>query len=507
MMGEVTNYVTLIADWFIPADIAANREQREKARIFLYSHIFGPFIGNTVPLSFAIIDHTIDYRVVVLSASITGFWLFPPMLRVFGNYYLLSLLSVQNLIFCILWSCFCYGGLDSPTVSWLLVIPILAFMYVGHSAPMRIALMAQFLVNVALYYALCETVPPPPVTLAGSALAALGLVSTVGASLYVAMMAIFYANALASQVELQTEVDMHLKTAAELVSATEEARRSGTAKSDFIARMSHELRAPLNAIIGYSEILLEDAEQDHDKSAIADINRIRDAGHYLLKLVNRILDLSRAEVGRMEVVKELVDCAGLVDAVVRQAAPLAAKNGNTISFERGGELGLAYLDAAKLKQALANILENAAQYTRNGVITVTAHRAPAENGEAITLSIADTGPGIERQRLPNLLNNFETLDSDDYRSVGGAGLGLPLTKKFCDLIGAKVSVESEVGRGSVFTVTFPAVDASAHPIAQVDDVAPRQRPAVVDMNAVAEPSKLDLAFSEEDRPNAKIAVG
>lgn len=311
MLGEITNRITRLADWFIPADIAANRERREQAQIFLYSHIFGPFIGNTVPISLCLFDKGIDYRVVIMSASITGFWLFPPLLRAFGHYYLLSVLSVQNLIFCILWSCYCYGGLNSPTVSWILTIPILAFMYVGHSMRMRIILILQFTVNTAIYYVICETVPPPEVTLAQAALQALGLVSTVAASLYVTMMAIFYSNALASQVELQAEVDRHLVTAADLLTATEEARRSGTAKSDFIARMSHELRAPLNAIIGYSEILLETVESDDDKAAIADINRIRDAGRYLLKLVNRILELSRAEAGRMEVAKDWVDCTGL----------------------------------------------------------------------------------------------------------------------------------------------------------------------------------------------------
>ena len=137
--------ITQLADWFIPADMAANREQREKARIFLYSHLLGPFIGNTVTVSFCLFDKAIDYRVIVIGASITGFWIFPPLLRAFGHYYLLSVLSVQNLIFVILWGCYCYGGLSSPTLTWIAIIPLLAFMYVGHSVPMRIVLIAQFI--------------------------------------------------------------------------------------------------------------------------------------------------------------------------------------------------------------------------------------------------------------------------------------------------------------------------------------------------------------------------
>ncbi len=507
LLGETTNRITRIADWFIPAAIAASREQREQARIFLYSHLFGPFIGGTVPLALCLLDKQFDYRVAVLSVSILAFWLFPPLLRAFGHYYLLSVLSVQNLIFCILWSCYCYGGLNSPTVSWILTIPILAFMYVGHSVRMRIVLIVQFTVNTAVYYVLCETLLQPQVTLAQAALQSLGLVSTVAASLYVTMMAIFYANALASQVELQAEVDRHLVTAADLVAATEEARRSGTAKSDFIARMSHELRAPLNAIIGYSEILLENAEGDDDKATVADINRIRDAGRYLLKLVNRILDLSRAEAGRMEVAKEWVDCGGLVDAVIRDIIPLANKNGDTISFVRQGELGLIRTDSLKLKQVLANILENAVQYTRNGAVTVTASRAPAADGDTVTLSVADSGPGIAPERLPYLLNKFETLDDDDHRSASGAGLGLALSNKLCDLMAAKLSVESEIGHGSTFTIELPAAGASAPLSAQDADLQALQDAAVEGLKAVAEALRAGRANSQGDLPYAKVAAG
>jgi signal transduction histidine kinase len=302
-------------------------------------------------------------------------------------------------------------------------------------------------------------------------------------------------------------VDQHLVTAADLVAATEEARRSGTAKSDFIARMSHELRAPLNAIIGYSEILLENAENDDDKATIADVDRIRSAGRQLLKLVNRILDLSRAEAGRMEVVKEWVDCGGLVDAVVRDAGPLANKNGNSVSVVRQGGLGLIRTDSPKLKQVLANILENAFQYTRNGVVTVSARRIPNEGGDRITLSVADSGPGIERERLPYLLNSFETLDDDDHRSASGAGLGLALSKKLCDLIGAKLSVESEVGRGSVFTVELRTADAPSDLATGKGDLDALQEAAIEGLKAVAEGARAVKTTSQGHMPYAKVAAG
>ena len=504
-LSQITERVTQVADGFIPANLAANRESREKARIFLYSHLFGPFIGNTVPLSLCLFDRTIDYRVAVLSASVTGFWAFPLLLRGFGQYYnVLSVLSVQNLIFCILWSCYYYGGLSSPMVVWILTIPLLAFMYVGHSARMRYVLIAQFAANTALYYAICRTFVPPQMTLAEPALEGLGLVSTVAASLYVTMMAIFYANALASQVELQTEVEQHLVTAAELVGATEEARRGGAAKSDFIARMSHELRAPLNAIIGYSEILLEDSDPTQDPTTVADLERIRSAGHYLLKLVNRILELSRAEAGGTEINKDWVDAGDLVQSVLREIAPMAAKSGDTISFVKQNELGLINTDPVKLKQVLMNILENAAQYTRDGAIIVTAKRTGADDGDRVTISVADTGPGIEPERLPYLLNDFETFDDDDHRSVGGAGLGLALSKKFCDLIDAKLSVESEVGHGALFTLSLVAGPAAT--AAEEEARARLQNQAIGDLKQVALAMRGDDTDSKRSVARAQAAA-
>ena len=453
-LSNYLDQLTRFSDWFIPADLAANREQREKARLFLYSHICGPFIGGSVPLTIWLFDETTDFRVVTLFASIFGFWIFPPLLKMFGRYYLLSIVSVQNLIFCILWSCYFYGGLSSPMVAWVLVIPLLSFMYVGSSARMRGVLIGQFLVNGLIYYTLCNWFTSPAVTMTTGALEALGIVSTIAACAYVTMMALLYATALASQVELQSEVDRHLATAADLLSATEDARRSSTAKSDFIARMSHELRTPLNAIIGYSEILLDDSEGDPVETR--DLNRIREAGKHLLKLVNRILDLSRIEAGRMEKSSEWIDCGQLAQGVVDDLAPAAAKHGDKIICTVEPGLGLVSTDAHKLKQIVGNLVENAVQYTRDGEIVVSVSRAESGRDDALRIAVRDKGPGIAADRLPHLLNNFDVLDDDKGSAdSGGAGLGLPLARRLCELIGANISIESKVGQGTVASVWLP----------------------------------------------------
>jgi signal transduction histidine kinase len=505
-LAQHLDRLTRVVDWFIPADISANREQREKARIFLYSHVFGPFIGNTVPLSILLFDATTDYRVITLAGSITAFWIFPPLLRFWGHYYILSIASVQNLIFCILWSCYFYGGLSSPTVAWMLTIPLLSFMYVGPSARLRAILIAQFTINAFLYYAICVSFSPPHVTLASQAQQALGLISTAAACAYVTLMALSYANALASQVELQHEMEQHLETAADLLAATEDARRSSTAKSDFIAKMSHELRTPLNAIIGYSEILLDDSDSDADPTSAQDLRRIHDAGRHLLKLVNKILDLSRIEAGRMEVASEVVDCGGLIEAAAQDLAPLAEKNGNSLSVVRSPDLGLVSTDPLKLKQALANLIENAVVYTRNGAIVVSGERVA---GDRIAIRIADNGPGIKPERLPHVLNNFDSLDDEkEDNAAGGAGLGLPLSRRLCELLDARLNVESELGKGTVFTVLLPAKCAAP----AMADAEPERRLAQADhgvqaLSRVGAAMRASQTETSRGEANAKAVAG
>lgn len=167
---KIVDHITRFVDWFIPQTIAADRERRKQARMFLYSHIFGPFLGNTVPLAFYLFDPHPDYRIAVLSASITGFWIFPFVLRWFGHYNLLAVISVQNLIFCILWSCYFYGGVTSPTLPWVLTIPLLAFFYVGPSPSMRAVVLLQFAISLIAFYFTYEGHAHPPIEMPTAAI-------------------------------------------------------------------------------------------------------------------------------------------------------------------------------------------------------------------------------------------------------------------------------------------------------------------------------------------------
>jgi signal transduction histidine kinase len=441
-----------LVNYFIPPAIAADRDARNRAHVFLVSHILGPFIGNVVPLALYVLDPAPGYQVAVLAVSITAFWIFPFVLRAGAPYNPLALVSIQNLIFCILWSCYFYGGVTSPTLPWVLVIPLLAFFYLGSSKSLRLIVMAMFAANLAIFSGFYLFGYPIKNELPIAAMQGLGLVSTVAASLYVAMMALYYAKIQASQTELESEMRQHMATAAALRLATQEAERAGAAKAEFLAKMSHELRTPLNAVIGYSQILLEDAEDDGDSESVADLNKIHTAGQHLLKLVNEVLDLSKIEAGKMELDLEQIDLAGLFGEIVKAATPAARKNGNKIISAIAPNLGTALCDASKFRNMAGQLLDNAAKFTHSGKIEFVAERLLDGPSDELVIHIIDTGIGIASDQITNLFEKFTVADDASTSKYGGTGLGLALSQKLCKLMGGEIFVESEVGKGSRFTI-------------------------------------------------------
>ncbi len=456
-LAKVIAALDRLVDYFIPPEVAADRDTRNRAHVFLVSHILGPFIGNVVPISIYVLDPSPGYDVVVLAASITAFWIFPFVLRAGAPYHPLALVSIENLIFCILWSCYFYGGVTSPTLAWVLVIPLLAFFYLGSSKSLRLIVMTMFAVNVAIFSILYLYGFPVNNSLPVAAMQGLGLVSTAAASLYVAMMALYYAKIQASQSELESEMRQHMATAAALRAATEEAERAGAAKAEFLAKMSHELRTPLNAVIGYSQILLEDAEAEGDSESIADLNKIHIAGQHLLKLVNEILDLSKIEAGKMELDLKETDLAGLLGEIAESARPATESNGNEFVCTIPPDLGTALCDAPKFRNMTGQLLDNAAKFTQNGKIELAANRLPGEAGDQLVVDVIDTGIGIASNTITNLFEKFTVADDSSTSKYGGTGLGLALSQKLCKLMGGEVAVESELGKGSRFTIRIPLV--------------------------------------------------
>jgi GAF domain-containing protein len=224
-------------------------------------------------------------------------------------------------------------------------------------------------------------------------------------------------------------------------------------KSQFLANMSHELRTPLNAIIGVSEMLREDAEAL--KQDLEPLDRVLGAARHLLALINDILDLSKIEAGRMELQLEDFAVAPLIDGVVKTIEPLAAKNENRIAVNCDAAIGRLNADQMRLRQALLNLMSNANKFTERGTISVDARQRQENGRDWVTIAVADTGIGMTPKQMGRLFQEFSQADASTTRKYGGTGLGLAISKKFCEMMGGDITVESEVGRGSTFTIRLP----------------------------------------------------
>jgi signal transduction histidine kinase len=224
-------------------------------------------------------------------------------------------------------------------------------------------------------------------------------------------------------------------------------------KSQFLANMSHELRTPLNAIIGVTEMLREDAEAL--KQDLEPLDRVLGAGRHLLALINDILDLSKIEAGRMELNLETFALAPLIDGVVKTIEPLAAKNGNQVAVHWDAGIGTMYADEMRLRQALLNLMSNANKFTEKGTVTLAAHQGQENGRDWVTLSVADTGIGMTPEQMGKLFQEFSQASSKTASKYGGTGLGLVISRKFCQMMGGDITVASEPGKGSVFTVRLP----------------------------------------------------
>jgi signal transduction histidine kinase len=244
--------------------------------------------------------------------------------------------------------------------------------------------------------------------------------------------------------------------ASQLRVAKEAAEAADRTKSQFLANMSHELRTPLNAIIGYSEMLQEMAQDEDQEEFIPDLQKITSAGKHLLELINDILDLSKIEAGKMTLSAETFDLAPLIEQVAATVHPLVQKNGNTLEVISAPDLGQMHADATRLRQCLLNLLSNASKFTDKGTITLKTDRQLYQGRDWLLFRVSDTGIGMTLEQLQKLFSRFSQADASTTRKYGGTGLGLAITKGFCQMMGGDVTVESEIGKGSTFTIYLPA---------------------------------------------------
>ncbi|MFN8637028.1 MAG: GAF domain-containing protein [Chloroflexota bacterium] len=265
----------------------------------------------------------------------------------------------------------------------------------------------------------------------------------------------------------------------ELQEANAQLAKASQHKSQFLANMSHELRTPLNAIIGYSEMLQEEAEEVGDEAYIPDLQKVNAAGKHLLGLINDILDLSKIEAGRMDLYLEDFSVGQLVQDVAAIVQPLMEKNSNEMVVVCPPDIGTMHADQTKVRQTLFNLLSNAAKFTDHGrielrvdsrrgtsrrdesgpdgaVVSASAPLSSAPGSSALVFSVSDTGIGMTEEQLGRLFEAFSQAEASTRSKYGGTGLGLAISRHFCRMMGGDLTVTSQYGEGSTFTVTLPA---------------------------------------------------
>jgi signal transduction histidine kinase len=436
-------------DWFIPAEAKLERSERGLAQNFVFTHLFGPLLSQSISVFLYLSDPNPDFACWTVIACIWLFWGLPFVYKKTGNLQLSALISVELLAFTSLFGSYFYGGVSSPFLPWLIISLLLGFFYLSERP---LVVLALFTCNIAVFV-LAYLLWGFPELLSHEQLSMVGWISILSATIYMSWMATYYANMIAMRSDLEREAERHRETAIRLREAKDIADKANRAKSIFLAKMSHELRTPLNAVIGFSEILLDDLELDgRNQHKKADLERINSAGKHLLSLVTDVLDLSKIESNHIELKIEEFDLNEMVREVVATVQSMIAEKNNRLVVKCPANLGVVSTDQTKLRQAALNLLSNAAKFTEAGTVTLSVQRRKHQAGDWIEVQVQDTGIGISEPDIGRLFQNFRQANQSTSSKYGGTGLGLALSQKLCALMGGGISANSEFGQGSCFTI-------------------------------------------------------
>jgi signal transduction histidine kinase len=452
MLNDLSNRLLAVIDWFVPAELRINTANLWRGRIFTISHLLGPCSAIAI-LGFLYIALDVHDWVFWTICALCGvFWLLPFAFKFSHTLTWVALVSFCDLTFVSVFGSYFYGGVSSPFLPWCLAALLIGFFYLGDRAMLVLGIFTGHLAAFCAAYLLYGF----PTRLPLSELSTVAMISVLCATLYTSIMAIYYAYVMTAQSALRQEIEKRLLTAAKLQKAKFEAERANEAKAVFLAKMNHQLRTPLNAIIGYSEILLEDIEQDPNSADEADLRTINKAGRHLLSLVSDVLYMPKIESDNIEITMRVVDLDLCLDEVASTCRNLVAQNRNEFILDKAGILGVIESDETRLRQILINLLGNAGKFTKDGKVVLRARRVANGGRDQIVMAVEDTGIGIPAEAIPGLFTDFNQASSATSQSYGGTGLGLAVSQRLARLLNGDIQVESEPGRGSVFTVRLPA---------------------------------------------------
>jgi signal transduction histidine kinase len=441
-------------EWFIPGKEGKDRSELSLERNFIFTHLCGPALAQAISIFLYLSSPHPTIECWICIICIWAFWTLPFVLKFTRSLSISAICSVELLSSSALFGSYNYGGVSSPFMPWLLISLLLGFFYLS-GRPLLVLCMIGL--NLLLFCAAFVIHGSFPEHMPRDKLNVVGSISIASAFIYMCWMAVYYARMSEMRSELQLEAERHLQTSARLQLAKDAADKANRGKSMFLTKMSHELRTPLNAVLGYSELLLEQEEGERNrKDRIADLSRINSAGRHLLSLVTDVLDLPKIEANTVELRLEATDLGKIAGEIAATVIPMATANATEIKVVCPLNIGHINTDETKLRQILLNLMSNAAKFTFHGTICLSLSRFCDASVDWIEIHVRDTGIGISPADLTRLFIDFGQATASISNTFGGTGLGLSISQHLCESLGGKITVESQVGKGSCFTVRLPA---------------------------------------------------